>query len=715
MAKEKIGSSISSELHTQITKREAFHGSGLGSQRSKAALEYLNSNNCWIKLRSSVNTISETTAEQILKGLTPCKSGDEYTAKQLILTGGTLKDNDMRAGVGFQSNTRDGSTAYHKSKITGFKPMPGITGLTVKAKNTFGTLKEANVKIKVFSREDLDDMETLYFRIGYSMLLEYGHTVYVNNEGKVKTATTANSVSNNIFFSDNASEDILKEIKSNRANTDGNYDALLGFVSNFNWTLQSDGTYDCSVDIISKGIILEGLMNSQVSTHATADEQKNDEEEQGMSEAQSNISYISERIGKNKKTTGTLKELLKEANSPSIASALAEDHKVIGAKFSVGPGGNLFMRFLQNKSVFVSYISIGALLDILNTFELMKDNVGNVICGFDIQSDEKYRTFPAHYTTNPLSVILPKKCQGNFSFANASIVKPESKLVENAQSAYAGKETYCTSIMVSTYMLDAKMKELIDGPKDKGTGIFDFIKSVLAQINYDLGGINNLDLHYDDDTHIYTVIDRGTPRSNKTRPREIKVSGLSTTVTDISVVSEISSEMKSMVSIAAQGNTGNYNDDLSNMLKFNKGCIDRHHWSKGQNDTGNKEAAKTTADKDVEPFIERFKKAWDNFNKKEVVNPEYWSDLHGEAASNLNRSYQLKAASKGDSSQIPVPIKLNLSLKGISGFKIGSTFTVNTDIIPTKYGRFGYYVMGVDHTCDSGGWTTNVSAYLRNL
>ena len=99
-------------------------------------------------------------------------------------------------------------------------------------------------------------------------------------------------------FSDNASEDILKEIKSNRANTDGNYDALLGFVSNFNWTLQSDGTYDCSVDIISKGIILEGLMNSQVSTHATADEQKNDEEEQGMSEAQSNISYISERIGK---------------------------------------------------------------------------------------------------------------------------------------------------------------------------------------------------------------------------------------------------------------------------------------------------------------------------------------------------------------------------------------------------------------------------------
>ena len=715
MAKEKIGSSISAALHSQLVARESLHGS---LDRSKSTNQYLNSNNVWVKLCSSVN---EANTDAVFKGEAAPKPGSDALAKSLILTGGTLKGTDMRAGIGFASKTSAGSTAYHKSPTTGFKPMPGITSINVKAKNTFGTLKEANVKFKVFSREDLDDIETLYFRIGYTALLEYGHTVYITDDKKTTYATNSNTVGS-AFFNNSGNKTVNERIAAIRKSTDGNYDGIFGYISNFNWTLQSDGSYDCSVDIISKGIILEGLMTSNVSTHATTDEQKAEQKkkasEAAQAEAKSIYAYIQTRLESvtADKREGGLKTLLTEANANTFANELSKDHPVLGFKASVGEGNYPWTRLYYNSNFILNYIPLGALLDIVNQFDMMKDHDGNHICNFDIYSQEEYRSFPGHFTCDPLNVILPKLPSGKFSFAKAAITenKKTFPLTAKAKEKFSGDTTLCTSIMISTYLIKGMLDDLIDNPAEKGVGVFEFLKNLLAQINFSLGGINSLDIHYDQDTETHSVVDRGMPPA-ASRPKEIKISGLSTTVSDISVVSEITSEMKSMVSIAAQGNTGNYNDDMSNLLKFNKGCVDRHNWSKGQDKKGNATPAKKKADDDQVAFVERFKKAWENINEKQIINPEYWSELHNEASGELNRSYQFYAAKNNKSSGIPIPIRMNLKLKGISGFKIGSTFTVNTDIIPSKYKKFAFYVMGVDHTIDSGGWSTNISAYLRNL
>ena len=39
----------------------------------------------------------------------------------------------------------------------------------------------------------------------------------------------------------------------------GNYDAMLGYVKNYNWTARMDGGYDCTANIISTGEIIESL------------------------------------------------------------------------------------------------------------------------------------------------------------------------------------------------------------------------------------------------------------------------------------------------------------------------------------------------------------------------------------------------------------------------------------------------------------------------
>jgi hypothetical protein len=41
--------------------------------------------------------------------------------------------------------------------------------------------------------------------------------------------------------------------------SNGNYDALLGYVKNYNWSARDDGGYDCSTTIISLGEVLESL------------------------------------------------------------------------------------------------------------------------------------------------------------------------------------------------------------------------------------------------------------------------------------------------------------------------------------------------------------------------------------------------------------------------------------------------------------------------
>ena len=64
MARETIGSSISPDVSALIKAREEIFGA---RNRTKQQLEFLNSNTAWVKLRSSVNTISNDEALTLAK------------------------------------------------------------------------------------------------------------------------------------------------------------------------------------------------------------------------------------------------------------------------------------------------------------------------------------------------------------------------------------------------------------------------------------------------------------------------------------------------------------------------------------------------------------------------------------------------------------------------------------------------------------------------
>ena len=712
---EKLGSSISPDLSKQIQAREAKFGA---ATRDKATLEYLNSNSAWVKLRSSVNIVSGDVSKKLrgYGGKKDSTPGNSAIAESLILAGGTLQgtENEInqkgsrgRSGISFNTKTSGGSGAYHNSSM-GFKPMPGITDVTSKSKGTFGTLREAEVSFKVWSKDDLDDIERIYFRVGYSALLEYGHSVYVDNSGNIKTFTDANTVNANMWFSQQGSPKAIDMgIEYNRNQTNGNYEGIFGFIKNFSWKLKSDGSYDCTISIISKGVILEGLKESKPTDHLTPDEQAKRDKEQGeknKEDNKSNFHTIMNGLEQQKKGLGRIKAFLTDSNLGSMGS-LMEDKDVYGMDISVGSGENWFTK-LFNDNIFCVYLPLSLVLDSLNQFELPKNHKGEIVCGFDTNNDEEFTTFPGHYSNNPLVALPQKPPSGDFSFAQIKR--------EDVHSQYSGayKPKRILDIMVTSHFVKTQLESIQNSTEESSQSLFDFVKRLLSSINSTFGGINNLDIFYDEINNMYKVVDRTMP-SVSTKPERITVNGLSSTVIDINVTSKISPDMASMVSIAAQGNTGNYSDNLDNLLKWNAGCVDRMYLSK---QVTKKEEEPSKQDEKKKPFNERFEDAWKNFNESEVIDPEKFNEMRPEATSDIAKKMTIYRADNNKPAGLPVPIELSLTLKGCSLFKIGSVFQLNSTILPDKYKDFGFLISGTNHSIGTDNqWVTEVSCKMYTV
>ena len=240
--------SFPSEIDKQIKKRQE-----LLTRRTPQDLSYLNSRKAWVRLTSGVNIDNTNTL-----------------ARQYVLQGGTLKSNDLKqaytgslkAGIGEGiNNAYSTTTPSGKKHKLGIRPMPGITNVDIKSKSAYGSLREATVNFVCWDITQLEDLELLYMRPGFTILLEWGWTPYIANNDKYTTLVKLYDkfISGDVPKSDTSLQDIYKEIHNLSLSQSGNYDALIGYIKNFQWSFRADGGYDCSTTVISFGEVLESL------------------------------------------------------------------------------------------------------------------------------------------------------------------------------------------------------------------------------------------------------------------------------------------------------------------------------------------------------------------------------------------------------------------------------------------------------------------------
>tara|TARA_B110000046_G_scaffold95569_1_gene103282 strand:- start:1598 stop:5218 length:3621 start_codon:yes stop_codon:yes gene_type:complete len=298
MAGNIIGEPISPIIGEQVKLRQQIHGSGYNENsisRSPEVLNFLNNKNAWIKLASGVSLDNS----QRLKDLAKFETSKYFTesdyaslvgsqlAKNYILfnsmqglTQGAEQQGES-GGVTTQTraaiySTRRGVRSTNSwngsndkmyggmgGNSRGLQPVPGITNIYVESINR-GSIRKATVTLKAFNKFQFGIIEILYLRLGYLMMLEWGWDKYIdsidkNNKPIIKNLEST-IIENEWFNNQDTSQlDMLQVIDSYVKRYKGNYQGFFGKVNNFSWTLNSDNTYDITINLISLGSVIESL------------------------------------------------------------------------------------------------------------------------------------------------------------------------------------------------------------------------------------------------------------------------------------------------------------------------------------------------------------------------------------------------------------------------------------------------------------------------
>ena len=245
----------------QLEQRETTIASGAGKKtdisgsvsfnfnedRSNSFFQY-QQKQCILRLSSGVD-ISDP------KILEENKSGAEI-AKNWVLEAGIKDGNTNRGGIGSGGAYGDSDLRSEADDGYGIVPMPGITSANIRTKSAYGSLREGKVSFVCHNRRQLEVLELLYMRPGYTLLLEWQWSPFIDNDGNVDNIT----VKKVDFFNKNKTfASMEQDIEQYKEETGGNYDALIGYCKNFSYKLRADGGFDCETEIIAKGEVLESL------------------------------------------------------------------------------------------------------------------------------------------------------------------------------------------------------------------------------------------------------------------------------------------------------------------------------------------------------------------------------------------------------------------------------------------------------------------------
>lgn len=243
-------------------------------------------NTPWVRLASSVDLTKDSIVYQQLSNSISKSFLDKYIgdglAKNFVLFGGVSgKDGGIDSAYsGINSPTNSTSSPFggaygfgewaglfsHTGQ--GYQPMPGITNVDFEYKND-GALSKASVNIKCFNKSQFQIIDVLFQRPGFTTLLEFGHSVFLDNQGKIQYAGKGNYNLNTkpfqTLFPDLNSTTktnhytLAGEIDKCKKLWNGNYEGAFMKITKYNWKYNKDGSYDITVNLIGIGDIISSL------------------------------------------------------------------------------------------------------------------------------------------------------------------------------------------------------------------------------------------------------------------------------------------------------------------------------------------------------------------------------------------------------------------------------------------------------------------------
>ena len=704
------------------------------SNRTPEEIQYLN-NTGWVKLTSSVNT-----------ELLNFKGKKEYSnilAKNNIMFSGTSSDNgSIRGGFG---------SSYSTSDKLGERPMAGITSVRVTSQNTFGTLKVATINITINSIEQLDTLEALFMRPGFTALLEYGHTIYPDNNSD-SIITTPEQIDS--FFTPSNRSAIQKLINEKKKSSSNNYDAMYGVIKNFVWNMNTSGGYDCRVDLISVGEILESIqVNISPNSVLTSDpfiDKRISSENNGKDNAKHKTTAIHAYLNLikfsgiknayyNDNENLYSDTSLEAASVEENLNAYMEDfHERISSKLEIAgipknyPAIGIRGTQVSEFGSFTKYISIAQILTLINETFLLKDSNG-LLFSFFIGENGKVRTpfltFQGHFALDPMIAVLPKPAKLNI----LSTAEPtwddllRYNITEKASSVPThGQFNDILGIYLNIDYVISCLDATIATEDATNKSLRDFINKLLNGLQNTLGDINDFDLHFDEDTSTYYIVDRKvTPDAIQLKGSKIELIGLNSIVQNLTLVSKLTSSISTIMAVSAQATSSDIAQDTLSLQKWQEGLKDRHSVSKQINPNFTESDIETAKETNARKNLRANYLDWDQVKKvvEKLNNPIKSNHLQynrGEilGAEGSFRALMVKLLEYNtkrlkNSPAGLIPLELTLTIQGLGGLKIGQAFTISEEMLPLRYrNNVAFLITGLDHSITNNRWTTDIKAQM---
>ena len=767
-----VGEPFKEYVNSQIRVRQQAHGSGFKSTRSDKDLVYLNSRNAWVKVASSVDVIPEDGITKLKElGLDPNLTRDQLSKKAILFNGTSEFGNKTQPGGVASNNSIFNNSAYgFGGSSFGLQPMPGITSFTI-GHNNIGSIRTATINIRAHSPLQFGIINLLYIRLGFSILVEWGNSMYLDNDGKLQKMGP--TLIDEVWFKGGITPleftDLTEEKKEQYH---GNYDGFFGKVVNFNYKFNTDGSYDIELKLISQGDVIESFRLDAVTPEYLL--ANPDGGEWNINNILNRLYCLKEKKG-NKNAQDYIDAGLIDQFPPElgdIVNPVQIDYGVI-SYFDDVEFDRLYLRFGYVLKLIKSFIPLNQTQD--KEYPQLEFNISKA--NYSKNSPFLVSFDPDVCFINNGFKINPKK-EGSDIFKQFLPYKTDNTSLGTILNIYIETDFFVKTI-----------KNILN-TENKLT-VFNLLKALCDGINRSLAGVTALYPSLQDDYMVVirdANLDVRTGEDGKKIPDEIhsetiELFGYNTStdtpqsnfIKDFDFTTTISKELSSMMSIGATaGNTdiSEYSDFFKNLNKgledryktgntigeksfnFREGC--KRKESKQTRDTsktttvGNTFNAvptyntyrptKAKPEEDLSKLtrsekFEKILKDWSSWRGKalDLTNQDLTGDKFikyflpkesGEVNWNQGKSIfkslmkvfqNPKTNNPTNSSNIGfIPMGVNLTLDGIGGMKIFNQLKLNTLHLPVGYpDEVELVVVGLDHQIQNNSWITKVRTLTK--
>lgn len=267
---------------------------------------------------------------------------------------------------------------------------------------------------------------------------------------------------------------------------------------------------------------------------------------------------------------------------------------------------------------------------------------------------------------------------------------------------------------------------------------YKFLQDICRDLNKALGGINDFQVIIEDE-QLVTIVDFNQKRirglaeiqiPDASEVTTIKAQGLGSFVNTINAQSSITPDMATTISIGAQAQGNQLGVEATSFSRLSEGLVDTIYKEKF---IGNKKEQDnkllTVKNQKIEAEkLNKIKEAYIQFIKNQVEPPggplgqskntlvfrtQEQVNLEN-VPTDLYRALLGQFTTTGQAAATFIPVKMDLTLSGISGVKIYQRFTISGDVLPYIYqDNYDFMILGVSHEIDNTNkWVTKLSTII---